>query len=79
MSLEPPTLRSSEEENGLRRALEIVKKQGGLLQASAGPIPAVVRGRIVQRRMERVLPGTLRAVLLGLAGGQVGDAQLPVL
>ena len=39
MSLEPPTLRSSEEENGLRRALEIVKKQGDFYKRQQGLSP----------------------------------------
>ena len=40
MSLErSPTLRSSEEENGLRRALEIVKKQGDFYKRQQGLSP----------------------------------------
>ena len=45
MSLESPTLRSSEEENGLRRALEIVKKQGDFYKRQQG-YPRCVRGRL---------------------------------
>ena len=51
----------------------------GLLQASARPLPVLLRARIVQRRLHRLLPGALRGVLLGLAGSQVPGAQLPVL